>query len=218
MTMPTSEIENTAEFQANNSDSAARAPRLLRSRIVVFVAVFLTVLMAANWFVCATWNHFQGIAAVPAWEFIFPGLTLAFVATTFLGRRHSSSGLRLVYRISAVWLGLLNFSLIAACFAWMVLAAAMLLPFHFEPKIIAGAFFGAAMLASIYGLVNANRLRVTHVTVNLANLPSAWHGGSVALVTDLHLGSVRGARFASRVVAKTSRFAARRRLHQRRYV
>jgi predicted MPP superfamily phosphohydrolase len=38
--------------------------------------------------------------------------------------------------------------------------------------------------------------------VNLSNLPAAWLGRNVALVTDLHLGSVRGARFASRVVAR----------------
>jgi predicted MPP superfamily phosphohydrolase len=200
--MPTSEAESNMEFQADGSDSVARTPHMLRSRIFIFVTVFLTVLMAANWFVCATWNHFLEMTPAPAWETIFPGLTLAFVATTFLGRRYSSFGVRMLYRISAVWLGVLNFSFIAACAAWIVSAAGMFLPFYFEPKAIAETFFGAAMLASIYGLVNANRLRVTHITMNLPNLPSAWHGHSVALVTDLHLGSVRGTRFANRVVAK----------------
>jgi len=202
MIMPASEIENTAEFKVETSDSVARDSRSLRSRIILFVTVFLSVLLAANWFVCATWNHFLGITAVPVWEIIPPGLTLAFVTTTFLGRRSSSFGLRLVYRISAVWLGVLNFSFFAACAAWLVSAAATLLPFHFEPKDIAEAFFGMAMLASIYGLLNANHLRVTNLTVNLPNLPAAWQGRTVALVTDLHLGSVRRARFASRVVAK----------------
>jgi predicted MPP superfamily phosphohydrolase len=202
MIMPASEIENTAEFKVETPDSVARDSRSLRSRIILFVTVFLSVLLTANWFVCATWNHFLGMTAVPLWEIIPPGLTLAFVATTFLGRRSSSFGLRLVYRISAVWLGILNFSFFAACAAWMVSAAATLFGVHFEPKVIAEAFFGMSMLASIYGLVNANRLRVTLITVNLPNLPAAWQGRTMALVTDLHLGSVRRARFASRVVAK----------------
>ena len=200
--MPTSKIENTAEFQTDTSDSASRAPGRLRSRIILFVTVFLSVLLTANWFVVATWNHFWGMTAMPVWEIIFPGLTLAFVAATFLGRRYSSFGLRLVYRISAVWLSVLNFSFFAACAAWIVLAAATLLPFHFEPRVIAETFFDTAMLASVYGLLNANRLRVRYVSVNLPNLPAAWQGRTVALVTDLHLGSVRGARFTSRVVAK----------------
>jgi uncharacterized protein len=200
--MPTSKTENAAEFEADTPDSASRAPGIPRSRIIFFVTVFLSVLLAANWFVVATWNHFWGMTVVPVWEIIFPGLTLAFIAATFLGRRYSSFALRLVYRISAVWLGVLNFSFFAACAAWIVSAAATLLPFHYEPRVIAEAFFGTAMLTSIYGLLNANRLRVKHVSVNLPNLPAAWQGRMVALVTDLHLGSVRRAGFASRVVAR----------------
>jgi predicted MPP superfamily phosphohydrolase len=203
--MPTSKIENPEEFQADTPDSTSRDSRdsrSLRSRIILFVTVFLSVLLAANWFVCETWNHFLGMIAVPVWEIIFPGLTLAFVAATLLGRRYSNFGLRLLYRISAVWLGILNFSFFAAGATWIVLAATTLLPFHIEPKIIAEALFGVALLISIYGLLNANRLRVTRVSVNLPNLPAAWQGRNVALVTDLHLGSVRGARFASRVVAR----------------
>jgi predicted MPP superfamily phosphohydrolase len=177
----------------------------MRSRIVFFVTVVASVLLAANWFVCATWNHFSGMTAVPPWEIICPALTLTFIVTTFLGMRYSSFGLRLAYRISVVWLGVLNFSFIAAVAIWIVSAAASLLSFHIEPKVMAEAFFGTAMLASIYGLVNGNRLRVTHVTVNLPNLPAAWRGRDVALVTDLHLGNVRGAGFARRVVAKLQR-------------
>ncbi len=84
MIMPASEIENTAEFKVETSDSVARDSRSLRSRIILFVTVFLSILLATNWFVCATWNHFLGMIAVPAWEIIPPGLTLAFVATTLL--------------------------------------------------------------------------------------------------------------------------------------
>jgi predicted MPP superfamily phosphohydrolase len=203
MIMPTSELEITVKrSKAETSDSVARDFRILRSRIILFVTVFLSVLLAANWFVCATWNHFLGMTIVPVWEIIFPGLTLAFVAATLLGRCYSSFGLRLVYRISAVWLGVLNFSFFAACAARIVSAAASMSPLHFETKVIAEVFFGIAMLISIYGLVNANRLGVTRISVNLPNLPAAWQGRTVALVTDLHLGSVRGARFASRVVAR----------------
>src|SRR5580698_4690191 len=117
--MPVSKIENTAEFQADASDSVSSS-RVPRSRIIRFVTVILSVLLAANWFVCATWNHFSGMVAVPAWEIIPPGLTLAFVAATFLALRYSNFGLRLAYRISVVWLGVLNFSFFAACAAWIV--------------------------------------------------------------------------------------------------
>jgi len=200
--MPVSEVENTLEFEVNPADSVARPPRVRSSRIIIFLTVILSVLLAATWFACATWNHFSGISAVPAWEIIPWGLTLTFVAATLLGLRYSHYALRLLYRISAVWLGVLNFSFFAACAAWIISGAASLLPFHVEPKIVVEAFFGAALLVSIYGLMNANRLRVTRITVNLTNLPAAWQGRQVALVTDMHLGNVRGARFTNRVVAR----------------
>lgn len=200
--MPASKIENPAAFEADTADSAARTPGVPRLRITVVVTMVLSVLLSANWFVFATWNHFLGITAVPMWEIVPPGLTLAFITTTFLGRRYSSFGLRLLYLISAVWLGILNFSFFAAYSIWIVSVTATLSSFHFEPKIVAETFFGGAMLASIYGLWNASRLRITSISVNLPNLPAAWRGRTVALVTDLHLGSVRSARFARSVVAK----------------
>jgi uncharacterized protein len=71
--------------------------------------------------------------------------------------------------------------------------------------VIAEVFFSLAIFTGIYGFVNANRLKTMHVTANLTNLPIAWQGRTVALVTDLHLGSVRGARFANRVVKRIQR-------------
>jgi predicted MPP superfamily phosphohydrolase len=176
--------------------------RLTRSRIIWFLGVFSTTLLAATWFVCTTWNHFWRTASMPVWQIIFPAMTLLFVATTILGRRYSNLWLRLGYRISAIWLGVLNYSFFAAGAAWVFSAAAALLSFHIEPELIAATFLGGAMVTSICGLVNAYWLRVTRVTVKLANLPANWRGGTVALVADLHLGNARGARLARRVVAK----------------
>jgi hypothetical protein len=64
------------------------------------------------------------------------------------------------------------------------------------------------MVTSIYGLVNASWLRVTRLTVKLANLPADWRGGTLALVADLHLGNGRGTRFTRRVVAKLQQLQA----------
>jgi hypothetical protein len=127
--------------------------------------VFSTTLLAATWFVCATWDHFWQTASLPVWQIIFPALTLIFVGTTILGRRYSNPWLRLGYRISAIWLGVLNFSFFAAGAAWVFSAAAALLSFHIEPKLIAATFFGGAMVTSIYGLVNASWLRVTRLAL-----------------------------------------------------
>jgi len=183
-------------------DSNPSEPRPPRARIIRFLIIFSTTLLEATWFVCATWNHFWKTAFMPVWQIALQALTLLFVATTILARRYSNFWLRLGYRISAIWLGILNYGFFAAAATWIVSAAAALVSFHIEPKLIAATFFGAAVATSICGLANASWLRVTRVTVKLANLPANWSGRTAALVTDLHLGNVRGARFARRVVAK----------------
>jgi len=183
-------------------DSKPSEPRIPLARILRFLVIFSTALLAATWFVCATWNHFWKTALMPAWQIGLQGLTLLFVATTVLARRYSNFWLRLGYRISAIWLGVLNYSFFAAGAAWIFSAAAAGVSFPIGPKFIAATFFGAALAASFYGVANASWLRVTRITVKLANLPANWRGRTVALVTDLHLGNVRGAGFACRVVAK----------------
>jgi hypothetical protein len=61
--------------------------------------------------------------------------------------------------------------------------------------------FGIAMLAGIYGVINASWTRVTRITVRLANLPVAWQGRKAALISDLHLGPVRNGNFLRRMIA-----------------
>ncbi len=178
------------------------------ARIFSFLIVFSTLSLAATWFAGATWNHFWGTAALPGQQLILSLLTLSFIITTILGRRYSNLWLRLAYRISAIWLGILNYSFFAAVAAWIFSAAATLLSFHVEPKWIAVLFFGGAMAASLYGLCNAAWIRVTPVTVKLPNLAEHWRGRSVALVTDLHLGNIRGAGLVRRVTAKLRQLPA----------
>jgi predicted MPP superfamily phosphohydrolase len=189
-------------------NSNPREPRIPRARIIRFLLIFATTLVAATWFVCATWNHFWKTAFMPVWQGVLQALTLLFVATTILARRYSNFWLRLGYRISAIWLGVLNDSFFAAGAAWILSAAAALVSLPIEPKLLAATFLGAALATSVYGLANASWLRVTRVTVKLANLPANWRGRAVALVTDLHLGNVRGARFARRVVTNLQELQA----------
>ena len=55
-------------------------------------------------------------------------------------------------------------------------------------------------MAVAYGLANAARVRTTRYTIGLANLPEPWRSRTVVLVTDMHLGNIRGAAFAGRIV------------------
>jgi uncharacterized protein len=183
-------------------NSPEPSQRLERRRTLSFLTVASTIFFSGTWFVCATWDHFWGTPALSVWQILPFVLSAAFIASLIAGLRHSNSILRLTYRISAVWLGLLNFCLFAAVGCWCASAVSKVFGLGLDRHVIALVFYGLAILAGVGGILNAAWLRVTRINVKLPGLPPAWEGQEVVLVSDLHLGNIRGAGFMRRVVSK----------------
>jgi predicted MPP superfamily phosphohydrolase len=93
----------------------------------------------------------------------------------------------------------------AAVLCWIAYGVSGILHLAWPVADIANVMFGLAVLTSIYGLINANLLRVKKITVQLPNLPAQWRGRRAALISDLHLGHVRNYRFIRRVVGRLAR-------------
>lgn len=178
----------------------------MRKRIFIFLATVQSILFLGHWFVYQTWKDFWG-AMGPALPIAFAVLSITFLSASLLARSHSNALVRAYYTVAAVWLGFFSFAFLAACTSWILLGAAALLHLHLAPRDIAAAVFGLAALASAYGLLNSARTRVTQVSIKLPNLPANWRGRVAALVTDTHLGHVRGHGFAKKIVTLLSRFA-----------
>ncbi|HKV04794.1 MAG TPA: metallophosphoesterase [Candidatus Acidoferrales bacterium] len=184
----------------------------MRTRIIFLLATVQALLFASHWFVYRTWTALHP-AAVPALDppgVSWLGVATAFLSVTFitaslLAWRYSALPVRVYYTSAAVWLGFFNFYFLAACASWIFYGLASVLRVPGQREHIAFLFFGIATAAGAYGLVNSMRVRVRRVAVKLTNLPAIWRGRIAALVTDTHLGHVRGVRFAERVVSMVSR-------------
>ena len=175
----------------------------MRSRIAVFVAIVQSILLLAHWFLYWTWTAFWTTADPPGISKLAIGLALlsvSFVAASLLAWRYTHVAVRVFYTISAVWLGILSFCFLAACACWAIEGGARLFGERPDRQMLVGALLGLALLASFYGVVNAAWTRVKRVTIKLPNLPESWHGRVAALVSDTHLGHVRGYRFMRRIV------------------
>lgn len=182
----------------------SRRTHRLRTRILLFVAIIQSILFLAHWFVYETWTTFRavpdppGVTRLQAAVFL---LSLSFVVATLLAFRYSSSPVRLFYSIAALWMGFFNFLFLAACLSWITYAGGRLAGLHPGQPLIAATMFGLALLAGIYGIVNARTISLTKISVTLPNLPPAWHGREAALVSDVHLGSIHGPEFTRRIIA-----------------
>ena len=129
-------------------------------------------------------------------------LSISFTIGSILGTRSASPVVSFFYHLSAIWLGILNFLVWAACLCW---AADLFFRLTMPQSLvairpwIAGILLGLGLVIAIWGFVNARVIRRRHVTVTLPNLPAAWQRRKALLISDLHLGHVNGRRFAQRI-------------------
>jgi predicted MPP superfamily phosphohydrolase len=172
---------------------------------LVFLLIFQTVLFAAHFVVLGTWLTFWGAPAA-GWPLRVAQLGAVLLAASFLSAsllsfRFWNAFTRTFYRAAAAWLGVVNFLFFASFGVWLTATVKTVGGFHWANRAIVGSWFAVALLAALWGMINASWTRVSRISVRLPNLPHAWRGRKAAMVSDLHLGHVRGSDFARNLVA-----------------
>jgi uncharacterized protein len=174
-------------------------------RFISFILVFQTTLFLAHFFLYETWifsRESSNVSSLLGLRLAFGALSVSFVAASLLAFRYHNAAVRTLYRLSAVWAGLLSFLLFGAIASWVIFGIGRLsgvaVNFHQLVEIL----FAVALMAGTYAVFNASWTRITKIPVRLANLPAAWRGRRAALVSDLHLGHIRNGSFLRRVVRK----------------
>jgi predicted MPP superfamily phosphohydrolase len=176
----------------------------LSARFAVFVGIVQLILFLGHLFVYETWRYFSPSSDPATTTFVriaFLLLSIIFVAASLLAARYYNAFVRLFYTVASIWLGALNFLFAAAILCWVLYAGLDLSGLHLQRSVLLSALFGGALLVSLYGIVNASWIRVARITVRLPGLPESWRGRVAAMVSDTHLGHVRGYTFISRIVA-----------------
>lgn len=175
----------------------------MRSRLVVFISVIQAIIFLGHWFLYVTWASFWGGVVSLLWvKLALALLSVSFVGASLRGWYSFRPLARLAYSVAAVWLGVFSYCFWAAVLCWMLYGLSTVFRLDWTPAQIADVLFGAATLASLYGLINAGVLRVMRIGVALPGLPQQWRGRTAALVSDLHLGHIRNRRFLRRVLGR----------------
>jgi len=156
-------------------------------------------LYAASAFTGATLSSFTSAdpVAVQAVCLTIPTL---FIGVILFSMRRAHLLVRIAGKATSIAMGFLNFAFLAALACWPTAWAAQALGSTLDRGSIAAILLLTSGLAALYGLINAGWLRVTRYTVCLQHLPAWWQGREVALVSDLHVGVIRGTNFVRRIV------------------
>ena len=171
---------------------------------IVGIALMQGFLLAGHWFIYHTWIVYWlplEPESVLALRVIVFALAFSFITAALLGFHHANRPVTLLYRIAAVWLGFLNFFFWAACLCWLTSFTLALLGVSANRPLLAASFFGLAVAAALYGLVNARFIRIRRISVHLRDLPASWSGRTALVVSDMHLGHINGRSFCRRIVA-----------------
>ena len=171
---------------------------------VAGILVMQSFLSLAHWFIYDTLIAFWiplSPAATWALRAGLTALSMSFVVAALLGFYFSNWLVTLLYKLAAVWLGMLNFFFWAACLCRLTGLALWMTGIAANRPQIGATFFGLAALAAVYGLLNARWIQVRQVGVQLPGLPESWRGRTALVVSDLHLGHINGVRFCRRIVA-----------------
>ena len=174
---------------------------------IAFLQVFL---FCCHWFLYRTlvafWPTFLPLTPDGAeyLRYVLFLLSVSFIIAALLNHRFSNGLVAFIYKFAAAWMGVFNFLFWAACLCWIAALTVRLLAPDAAMEArrwIGTVLFGAAILISVYGFINARLIRERRVTVTLPNLPPSWKGRTALLATDLHLGNINATGFAGRIAA-----------------
>ncbi len=173
-----------------------------RKQFVGFIAVIQFVLFLAHFLIYKTLTFAVGGGGSTALKLVLGFLSISFIGSSLLAFRYTNTVVRVLYKASAIWLGLLSFVFLATLLCWFILGTALVAGLSINFHHLVEALFGVALAVGTCGLLNASCTRITRTTIRLANLPDAWRGRKAALISDVHLGHVRNGSFLRRMVAK----------------
>ncbi len=174
----------------------------LRKRLIRFILLIQLLLFLTHFFVYETWVYSTAATGNLWIKGFAAALSVSFVSASLLAFRYTNWPVRVFYKVAAVWLGWLTFLVLAAIPAWAVFGIGALSSISLNFHLLVKWLFGAAVVAGIGAVVNANWTRTTRVTLQLPNLPAAWRGRHMALISDIHLGHVRNGSFLRRMISK----------------
>ena len=179
---------------------------------VLVIAVIQSILLLAHWLLYSTWIDFcgyPGSTAALAFRVTLLVLGFSFVVAALLGFYFNNLLVTALYRVACVWMGFLNYLFFGACLSWLawwVLRLTRMDPNAAQHRpLIAWLFLDIAVVVSLYGLLNARRVRVHRVPIVLANLPPSWRGRTALVISDLHLGHINGFKFSRRIANLAAR-------------
>jgi predicted MPP superfamily phosphohydrolase len=177
----------------------------MKLSFLIFIIPFLAMIAGASLFIFRTGVAFDIIRSpltrqVVTWIFII--IPALLIITMALSNMFYSAITNFFYVIAATWLPILIYLSMASILLLLIKLIAV--AFGAYPSInmfpIAVATIVIALGATLFGIINATVPRIVSYQLDVPELSKLWSGKNIVLVSDTHLGTVRGKGFMEKVV------------------
>lgn len=171
-----------------------------------FIATFLALWGLLHFYVFWRVAHLPWVAeTIPGWALTVAGIALwaSYVVARVLDARGHETVAKALEPLAATWIGLF-FLLFSLLLAVDLLTLGGRLGGEHIPTLRSSAVAVALILAAAGTFIATRAPTVREVKVSLPGLSSEHDGLSMVLVSDLHLGSLLGARWLEKLTAQIS--------------
>jgi hypothetical protein len=129
-------------------------------------------------------------------------LPIIFIASMLYSYRNYSVFNSLINTISSVWLVFILYTFIASLFVFSLIMLNTYLGFQIPIKIISSLLILIIISLITYGVINSNNTKVVRWSIISEKLYPDWGGKKIIIISDIHLGSVRGEKFLQKIITK----------------
>ena len=173
-------------------------------RFALFLTLVLTVWALMHWYVFSRLNTVPWVAAHASPRGLIltaAALWLSYPVARMLNDRNLETvGVPLEY-VAAVWMGTLFLMFAALLVVDLVTVGGLVFP-QAAPHLRAGAVLVAGILAAIGIVQGARKPVVRDFEVRLPGLPPERDGLNLVAVSDLHLGTLKGKRWLTKLLGQ----------------
>lgn len=130
---------------------------------------------------------------------IFP---LVFIFSMMYSYKHYSIFNSLINTISAIWLGIVFFLLIASLIVFVLIMLNYYFNFQIPVRVISSILIVIMVFLITYGVINSNNPKIVNWNITSEKLSKDWSGKKIIMISDVHLGSVRNEKFLKKIITK----------------
>jgi predicted MPP superfamily phosphohydrolase len=169
--------------------------------LYISLAIIQAILFEAHFLVYRTLIDIfsPGNASLSALKIIFAALSVSFILASILAHTFQNRFVRIVYSAAAIWFGFLVYLLLACALYWVVVLFGGKEVSTTETAFAGMVFFIGALALGVFGLLNADNIRIKKISISIPRLPEAWQGRKAVMVSDIHLGQIREGAFAKKI-------------------